>query len=82
MGSHVSDVKAERFQLLLLEYQQVESVALACFELALFDDSTLSLILFYSLDHFDGKLLVGHQLTCLDVGKSIVTMKCVQKDRW
>ena len=50
VGTHVSDVEAQRFQVLLLEYQRVESVALACFELALFDDSTMSLILFYSLD--------------------------------
>ena len=39
VGSHVSNVKAQRFQVLLLEYQRVESVALACFEFALVDDS-------------------------------------------
>ena len=55
--------------MLLLEYQRVESVALACFELALVDDLPMFLILFYRLDHFDGKLLVGHRPTCLDVEK-------------
>ena len=67
--THVSNVQAQRFQVLLLDYQRVESVVLACFELALVDDSPLSLILFYRLDHFDGKQLVGHRPTCLEVEK-------------
>ena len=46
VGTQVSNVQAQRFQVLLLKYQRVESVALACFELALVDDSSLSLILF------------------------------------